>query len=529
MVKAGVYLVARLQPELGGTALWHTALAVPGALTMLLGAVLAFGARDLKAVLAYTTVSALGTIVLMLGIGTAGAVKAAIVFTLVHALYKGALFMVAGIVDHATGTRDLGRLRGLRRALPLTALCAALGALSMAGVPPLFGFVGKELLYEAKVGAPHAPWIPTVLGVSANVLVVATALLVAWRPFAGPVDRAPALRHPVSPKLLLGPIVLTALGLAIGVAPGALVEPFVQAAVDATHAEPTTVRLGLWHGINPILALSVATVALGVGAYALRARLLALATPLRALAALGPARLWEAGLEGLVRLARAQTRLLQHGVLRRYVSASVLVVLALAAHPLARGGWHAPWDGRLDLRAHEAALALAMLAACAAGVRARSRLAAVLSLGVVGLAMSMLFLGFGAPDLAMTQVAVETLVVLVFVLVLAGLPRLVPATGAPGRLLDALLAVAAGAGVALLLRAVMALEPDRTLAAELAARSAPEAHGRNVVNVILVDFRAIDTLGEITVLGIAALGVVGLLASGRAARDSSGGGDACAR
>lgn len=518
MVKAGIYLLARLQPELGGTDLWHSSLAIPGALTMLIGAVMAYGARDLKAVLAYSTVSALGTIVLMLGIGTALATKAAIVFLLVHALYKGALFMVAGIVDSATGTRDLEKLRGLGRALPLTAACAALGALSMAGLPPLFGFIGKELLYEAKIGAPGAAWIPTVLGVSANVLIVATALMVGWQPFSGSRTGAPKILQKPSIALLLGPVVLGVAGLLVGTLPGVLVEPFVQGAVDATHAEPTVVKLALWHGINPILLLSIATVALGVLAYALRPRILRATGALRAMVAIGPARLYELSLTGLTRIARLQTRAMQHGVLRRYVALSTGVALVLVAWPLLSGGGGMPFDGVLDLRVHEGLLVMAALAACVVGVRARSSLATVLSLGVVGLSLSLLFLGLGAPDVAMTQVAVETLTVLLFVMILAHLPRPVARSSRVPRAMSATLAVAFGLLVACLVRTVLSLEHDRELATWLAERTYPEANGRNVVNVILVDFRALDTLGEVAVLGVAAVGVLSLLGAGAAGR-----------
>jgi multicomponent Na+:H+ antiporter subunit A len=517
MVKAGVYLLARFQPELGDTVLWNTLLSVTGAVTMLLGAVMAYGSRDLKAVLAYSTVSGLGTIVLMLGIGTALATKAAIVFLIVHALYKGALFMVAGIVDHSTGTRDLEELRGLRRVLPLPAACAFLGALSMAGMWPLIGFIAKELVYEAKIGAPGAAWVPTVLGVSSNVLIFATAALVGWHPFRGCPSGAPKVVHRPTLALLLGPMVLAVLGLLVGLFPGSLAQPFVQVAVDATHAEPTVVKLTAWHGITLPLVLSVVTVALGISMYLVRPHVLRATSSVRMLGRFGSTRVYEASLVALTRVARAQTRAIQHGVLHRHVLLAVVVTLVLAGWPLLSGGAGLPFDGFAGLRVHEAMLVLATLAACVAAARARRSLPTVLSLGIVGLALSLLFLGLGAPDVAMTQVAVETLTVLLFVRVIAHLPALAERSSSATRAWHGALAIAAGLLIACLVRAILALPHDRDLATWLAERSYPEAKGRNVVNVILVDFRALDTLGEVTVLAVAVIGVLSLIGARKGA------------
>jgi len=511
MVKAGIYLLLRLNPVLGGTDAWHYVITLTGALTMLTGALLALPQTDLKRILAYTTVSTLGALVLLIGLDTSQAVKAALVLLLVHALYKGALFLAAGILDHETGTRDIERLGGLARAMPITATASVLAALSMAGLPPLFGFIGKELLYEAKTQAPSAAWLVTSAGLLANVLVFAASGLVALRPFFGRRPESTREVHEAGPGLWLGPVVLAIAGLLLGVLPNTTFGPLLEAALGAVRAETTAIELALWHGLNPILLLSLATVGAGAALYLLRGPALAALAPLRPLLALGPARAYAWGLEALVATAKATAALLQGGSLRHHVAVVVAVTLGLAGGALLTHGATFVGPDFTDLLPHETLLAALLLAGAVATALFASRLAAVAALGVVGLAVALTFLLFGGPDLAMTQLAVETLSVILFVFVVYRLPRFARLSSTATRLRDLALAIAGGALMTVLVWTASAGASGSVLSEYFARASAPEAKGRNVVNVILVDFRALDTLGEITVLATAALGVFALL------------------
>ena len=334
MVKAGVYLLARLNPLLGGTVAWTVALGVVGGLTLVIGAFLALQHRDLKRVLAYSTVSALGGLVMLIGLGTSVALKAALVFLLAHALYKGALFMVAGNIDHETGTRDIARLGGLRKAMPFTALAAGLAALSMAGLPPFLGFVGKEVVYDATLNQPAA-LVVTGAALVANILTVVVAGIVTLRPFFGAVaDGLPKRPHEAPVRMWLGPVTLAVLGLGLGLMVGPLGDGLIAPALSAVKGEPATAKLALWHGLNLMLALSVVTVAGGALLYLVRSRLILGADLAERLTAWGPARMYQRAVRGLFTLARAQTRLLQHGYLRYYL----LVILGMAV-ALAAGAW----------------------------------------------------------------------------------------------------------------------------------------------------------------------------------------------
>jgi multicomponent Na+:H+ antiporter subunit A len=509
MVKAGVYLLARLSVVLGMTGAWHDTVALVGAVTMLAGAAMALPQRDLKRILAYTTVSALGTVTLLLGLETTEAAKAAVVFLMVHALYKGALFLAAGAVDHEAGSRDVGELGGLARAMPVTAAAVLLACLSMAGLPPLFGFVAKELLYEAKTQAPHASLVVTAAGLAANVLVFAAAARLAVRPLFGPAGRTPRAPHEGPPGLWLGPIVLAGLGLVLGVLPDTLAGPLVGAAVTAVRAEPTTVALALWHGFNPILLLSLATIGLGVLTWSAVPHLLAAAPRFGRLGRAGPARAYEALVGGFLRLAAAQTRWLQSGQLSRYVRLTTLTLVGVSAAAIGRVSPGSPsW---LPVPPLAGVLLGLTVAGAIAVVTARARLVAVVALGVVGFGVALTFLVWSGPDLALTQFAIETLSVLLFVFVIYRLPRFVAPSPRLARFRDLAVAGAAGLVIASLLLAVTASPRPAHLADYFAAASVPEGKGRNVVNVILVDFRAFDTLGEITVLAVAALGVYGLM------------------
>lgn len=511
MVKAGVYLLARLSPALGGTVPWAVIVTTTGAVTMLVGGVLALCQTDLKRILAYSTVSALGVLVLLLGLGTPYAATAAIVFLLAHALYKGALFMVAGAVDHETGTRDVERLRGLRQAMPITAAVAALAAVSLAGLGPVLSFIGKELLLEAAFAADEARSLLVPAVTLGGALFVAVAGIAGVRPFVGRIEPTPKKPHEAPPSMWLGPALLAALGPALVLALGLVERLIVAPASAVVLGEPSPVHLALWHGINPALALSAVSFVIGLGIYHGWASLRAMTAQVGGIFSWGPERGYGLALAGLNALARAQTRLLQNGYLRIYLIVTIATVVGLGGYTLVSRGALAGIGGLEGVRFYQVALAVVILLAALTATVSTSRLAAVAALGVVGYGVALTYILFGAPDLAMTQFMVETLTVILFVLVFYHLPRLRVLPGRFIRARDAAIALAAGGLMTALVLAVNANRAESHVAAYYAEQSKPLAHGRNIVNVILVDFRGLDTLGEITVLAVAAFGVFALL------------------
>ena len=511
MVKAGVFLLARFFPVLGGTDAWLWTVTSAGAVTMVLGAWMALYEQDLKAILAYLTINVLGTLVMLLGLGTTLSIKAAITYLAAHALYKGALFLAAGIVDHATHTRDIRELSGLRRTMPLTAFAAVLAALSMAGVLPLFGFVAKELFVEAVWEAAGTLWWLTGAAVAASTLVVAGAGLVAVRPFFGPASERAARAHEAGFRLWLGPVVLALLGGVVGFFPGRAAGPLLEPAVSAVLRQPVELDLKLWHGVNVPLILSLLMLVAGVGLYLARDRIAA-RQPGRAIAAwLGPERWYHATLAAMLRLAEWQARQLQSGYLRLYVLTVVATVAVLVVAMLLRLDPNFARSTQLGIRVHEAIAAALIPAAALVALRSESRLRAVAALGVVGFNVAWVFHLFGAPDLAMTQIVIESLTVILFVLAFYRLPPFTIRSSAATRVRDATVCVMTGGLFTVLLLLVTRVPGPSGVSEFYAQNSYPAAHGRNVVNVILVDFRALDTLGEITVLGTAAVGVYALL------------------
>jgi multicomponent Na+:H+ antiporter subunit A len=510
MVKAGVFLLARLSPILGQTDAWHYLVAPVGLVTMLVGAILAFGKNDLKQILAFTTISSLGMLVLLIGLDTSLSMAAAMVFLLVHAFYKGALFLVAGAVDHETGSRDLRELGGLRRAMPITTAAALLAALSMIGLPPMLGFLGKELIYEAKMLAPRLAWLVTGVGVLSNMWIAATGLL-CLAPFWGARKSTPKFPHEAPPSLWLGPLIFGGLGLLLGLLPEQLGVPLVGPAVKAVRAEPTAVKLVLWHGLNPLLLLSAVTIAGGLGIFALRGPIRRLLAQFDRLAVWGPAKLYDQTVDATLALARWQTRILQSGYLRYYVLLVVGTAVALCAYALLDSGGFGSAPPLSRVETHEWSLVVLILAGAVTAVRSQSRLAAIASLSVVGYGVALVYILYGAPDLAMTQVLVETLTVILFVFVFYHLPRFARFSPQGARVRDAIVATAAGALMTTLVLAATSVPAASRIAPFFAEHSVPQARGRNIVNVILVDFRALDTLGEITVLAVAAVGVYALL------------------
>ncbi|MEM7625376.1 MAG: hydrogen gas-evolving membrane-bound hydrogenase subunit E [Planctomycetota bacterium] len=530
MVKAGVFLLARLHPVLAGGTLWIAVVTSVGAVTMLVGAVMAVGQRDMKGILAYTTISVLGTLVMLLGVGTDRALEAAVAFLFAHGLYKAALFMVAGNVDHATGTRDVTKLGGLRKLMPLTAAAALVAALSKAGAPPMFGYLGKKLLLEAKLDIETLSLVLTAAAVVANICMVAVALLLTLRPFWGDRRETPHVAHELPASMTLGPLLLAALGLFVGLIPGVFDATLGGAMASSIRGAPLEMKLKLLFGLSVesliVVGLSFGALALGYGLYRWLRPGPTFYAPLRALGHYGPDRAYHAGLAGLMRLAAGHTRVVQSGYLRRYLFV-VVTAFALAVGPLAFAAFR---DGRFaatmgPVKVHELTLALLVVAGAVYAVMSRSRLAAVAAIGGAGVGLAVLFAVYGSVDLAITQLMVETLMVVILVLVLRRLPRLTRNSRLAGRGRDLLVAAAGGATVTLLVLASATVNLPATVSAFYLNRAVPDAFGRNVVNVILVDFRALDTMGEIVVVAVAGVGVASLvwLGHGRRARGEDGG------
>jgi multicomponent Na+:H+ antiporter subunit A len=506
MVKAGVYLIARTTPVLGGTELWTITVATTGAVTMVAGAYRALLETDLKRVLAYSTISALGILVLLLGIGTPAAVIAALAYVLAHAAYKGALFLVAGTIEHVTGTRDVTGLGGLAQVIPATALAAGLAAASMAGAPLTLGFIAKEQLYEAAGGVALAA------AVIASALLGAAGLIAGLEPFTG---RTAGTRgaHAPSPALWLPSMVLGIAGVILGLVPGA-VNTFLQGAAASVVGAPVPVNLAIWHGFTPTFALSLLTLIAAGALFAGR-------TVIRTRAygrTFNTVRLYTGALRCLDRVSAAIAPLLQAGSLRAYLLVIVVAAVALVGAGLATGG-HLPAPARwTSIRAHEALVIALVVAAALSAARARSAMAAVLCLGTVGYGVALLYALFGGPDLAMTQFAVETLTVVIFVLVFRDMRGFADLSTRRVKIRDAIVAGAAGAVITTLVLFIGASGTTSRLSSFFAEAAPSLAHGRNVVNVILVDFRALDTMGEVTVLVTVALGVRALISIGAGRR-----------
>lgn len=512
MVKAGVYLLARLYALLGGTDAWFYTLAIVGALTAVTGGWLAWQHTDLKRILAYSTISALGTLVMLLAFGSEVSVKAAVLFLFVHALYKGALFMSAGAIEHETGTREVTQLGGLARLMPVTLVAVLLSAMSLSGLPPVLAFIAKELVYETTWTAEFWTYGLTAVIVLANIFLVAAAGVIVIRPFFGLAPPTVTQVHEAPPSLWLGSLLLSLAALPLALFPRLLSEAIINPAASSIANRPIVATLTLWHGITPMLILSLVTVVAGMALYAGHRPLRALANELDArVARIGPAQWYAWGLDGMLRFAALSTRLLQSGYLRHYVFMIVMTAVVLASYPLLA---HGPiiWPViTMDVRFHEIGIAVLILGAAFMTVRVESRLSAIAGLGAVGYGIALLYVFFGAPDLAITQFSVETLIVILFVLVTYRLPLFSRLTSQQQRIRDIIISVTVGALMTVLVLAVTAVPGESPLTSYFAENSVPLAHGRNIVNVILVDFRSLDTLVEITVLATAAIGVYALL------------------
>lgn len=500
MVKAGIYLVLRLAPAFDGIALWGTTLVVVGGATALYGAFVAITRDDLKALLAYSTVSQLGLIVTLVGIGTPRALAAAGLHTVAHAAFKAALFMTAGVVDHETGTRSLARLGGLARALPMTAAAATFAALSMAGLPPLLGFVTKEEALYALVKAegPLAV-VGLVLVVAAAVGTVAYSVRLVRGVFLGPV-RTPAHHAPAGFELPA--LVLAAAGLAAGMLVPRL-SPLGSALATQLSGVPTEVELALWHGLSTPLVLTILIVLAG-SLLAARPALL----ERRAGRLTAGADRFDAAYAATVRTAGRVARSARSLAPAVYVLPVVAAMLAVGVLAVAT----VPVVGSVA-RGDALEWTLIGLLAVALGgvVQARSRVAAVGTLGLTGFLVATWFVLHGAPDLALTQLLVETLTVALVAVVFRRLPVAFDRAGRRRRVGAAAVATLVGSATFAVAWLLTGRRPRHEVGDRFLAEADRLTGGSNVVNTILVDFRALDTLGEITVIAVAALGIFALV------------------
>ncbi len=510
MVKAGIFLMARLWPVLSGTPEWFMIVTGAGLVTMVLGAVIALFKHDLKALLAFSTVSHLGLITMLLGTGTAFGAMAAMFHILNHATFKAALFMSAGIIDHAVHTRDIRRLGGLRRLMPITFVITTLGALSMAGVPLLNGFLSKEMMLEVTLHTTlfGMPWLVPVLAVIGSLFSAAYCFRLIAHAFLGPVrNDYPDAPHDPGPGLWLPPAVLIVPVVAIGVAPF-LVEPFIKLVTEAvlggTAALPNA-HFKIWHGLVPALWMSIIAVAGALALVSLHAPTL---------------RLWDAAprpeaktifdriIDGAVAAARAIMQPLHDGAFTRYGAIMAATVVIAGVHAWSTGTIAPATYDMLPIGPISMAAWLMLAAATLALVFLhRNRLLSLILLGIVGLFVSIGFVYFSAPDLAMTQITVEVVTTILMLLALNFLPNRTPIESTIlRRTRDAAIAIAGGLGAMWLSYYYLLRDPvSQSISAFHLANSYKGGGGTNVVNVILVDFRGFDTFGEIIVLGIAAL------------------------
>ena len=526
MVKLGIFLLARFDPILSSSQTVLMIMVGVGLTTMLVAAFLALRSEGLKAILAYSTVASLGLLVTLIGLQGPGSSVGIAGFILAHALYKAALFFCAGIVIHATGAtrvRDLGALFGL---LPLTAIAAILASLSMAGLPPFVGFIAKEYVFEAKLDSSFAA-IVTFVAVLVNSVLVAIAGIVALRPFFGKATKfTENPKHGETPGMTAGPVVLAALGVFFGLFADIPQYYIVGPAAVALAGAPFYVSFEIWHGLTPMLGLSALVVLMGALLVwkwpAIRDALGRLTFVDRYAVEKG----YNALFNGLLGFAQLSTRTIQSGSMRSYIAVTIAVVTAALAYAILAGGTFAGSAGMMlpplaadEIRPYLFIVSVLIAVGAIVAALARSMVVSLVGVGLSGYGIALVFLKNGAPDLALTQFLVETLFVVIVTAVLVKMPAIADGLRSYSKLDvrpgDAVLAGVFAGALFIVLLSIAAKPFNPTITDYYAATSLAEAFGRNVVNVILVDFRALDTLGEIAVVAFAAISAWAVLTGGQ--------------
>ena len=512
MVKAGVYLLLRFTPILGNQELWNITLIIVGAVTMFYSAVHTIFRTDLKGVLAYSTISVLGVLVFLIGLGNEFALTAAAVYIVVHALYKAALFLITGIIDHETGTRNLTVLKGLKKVMWPVALAGFLAAISSGGIPPTVGFLGKDLIYEATLDMGDWAVILTIVAIATNILVLYAGFVAGIKPFLGELPEEYSKVHMPDFLMWAPPMLLAILGIVVGIFPGIIDETIVKPLVSAVGGE-ANLHLKIWHGFTEILGLSAITLIFGIGLYFVIKPSRRKEKAIARLDFISPRNILLALSAAFTTFSNWWTKIFQNGFLRNYVSTIILFLVVLTAYSLFSGqdGFSVDLSSFKTMTYYEMIIMGIMFLALFFVVGAKSRLTAVVAMGVVGYAICLMFVIYSAPDLAMTQFSIDTLTVILFVLVLSSLPKYLSVSDYKMRVIDGVLSLSFGLLITLIALEVLGEPVNKEISNYYANNAYLLAKGKNVVNVILVDFRGADTLIEISVLTVAALGVFSLL------------------
>jgi multicomponent Na+:H+ antiporter subunit A len=519
MVKAGIFLLARLNPSFHGSPYWGETLMIAGGITMVLGAVRSIFHNDLKSILAYTTISALGILVFLLGIGSEYSLKAFTVFILVHAFYKAGLFLVTGIIDHQTGSRNIFKLNGLRLSFPGVFVATLLLIASNAGIPFSFGYLGKELIYESILKISHTGNYWILLSWFSNICLLVAGCLIGLHIFLRKSDNPDQEKYPQPGLALSIPVFIFAfLSTVFGVFPEILLGKLHKISLESISPNyfATNSGLSLWHGFNSVFYWSLATILFGIIFYLLYRPSEKLNLLCQNAERLAPGSLIPAFFRLIFRLASFLT---EHIVSLRLRANFIWIFLFF----LLLGGWKL---GNLDWGKHlgeleeyswsiptyyDLAIVFSVVISVILVVFSNSRFTAIVSLGILGFSICLLFLFYSAPDLAMTQFSIDTLTVILFVFVLGHLPKYKQRPEKFRGIFDLFLAFGFGGMISTFLVLTYTLERTKEISSYYLDNSYLLAKGKNVVNVILVDFRGIDTMIEIVVLSIAAIGVYGLI------------------
>ncbi|WP_057912154.1 Na+/H+ antiporter subunit A [Peribacillus muralis] len=539
MVKAGLYLVARLSPVFAESGLWLWLVSITGLITLFWGSYSAIKQTDLKAILAFSTISQLGLIMSLLGLGAAAlhyesmgetiylAATVAAVFHLInHATFKGSLFMVAGIIDHETGTRDIKKLGGLMQVMPITFTVAIIGAFSMAGLPPFNGFLSKEMFLASMVSVLELDifnmdtWgvlFPVIAWV-ASVFTFIYSMIVVLKPFTGKLslkllDRKP---HEAPIGMLLSPIILASLVIVFGIFPNLLSSSIIKPAVASIQPSLVgpdfQVHIAFWHGPEPEVWMTIGIIVLGVLLYKTLSKWQGITMWVPDRISLNS--LYDNGLRGLERSSSFVMKCLMTGSLRTYLlSVFLFFILSLGFTIYWKDAFTLDTKHFAPIGFYELLLAGVIVAAAIAILFAKSRLTSIIILGAVGYAISLFFVLLRAPDLALTQLVIETISVSLFLLCFFHLPLLASRKEErmTFRLNNAMISIGVGVIVTLIALSAHSNKLFDSISSYYLENAYKEAGGKNVVNVILVDFRGLDTMFEITVLSIAALGIFAMI------------------